>query len=64
MTRDSLPAFLNLGTLLIVLILAVGMALWFFRKRSNRKPMEGRKERNVAADLDRGKVAPRESPRE
>ena len=30
---------LNLVTLVIVLLIAIGIAAWFFRKRSNRHPM-------------------------
>ena len=45
-----------------VLIAAVALA-FFLRKKSNRHPMEGRRERNVGADLDAGRKAPDHSPR-
>jgi hypothetical protein len=58
MSKSELLPFLNLGTLLIVLVVAaIGFAI-FLRKRSNRHPMEGIRERNVAADLDAGRAAP------
>lgn len=56
-------ASLNLGTLVIVFVaVAIGFA-YFLRKRSNRHPLEGRQERNVARDLDAGRAAPDELPR-
>ncbi|HVF95199.1 MAG TPA: hypothetical protein VM900_12875 [Sphingomonas sp.] len=63
MTRNDFLASLNLSTLVIVaLVVAVAFA-YFLRKRSNRHPLEGRQERNVAADLDAGREAPDHSPR-
>lgn len=63
MPKNDFLASLNLGTLVIVaLIVAAGFA-YFLRKRSNRKPLDGRRERNVAADLDAGRKAPDHSPR-
>ncbi len=59
---EMLPS-LNLMTLLIPLVIvAIGFA-YFLRKRSNRHPMEGRQERNIAADLDAGRGADDRSPR-
>ena len=61
----ALPDFLaslNLMTLVIFLIIVgVGFA-FFMRRRRNRHPLEGRRERNVARDLDAGKSAPRHTP--
>lgn len=63
MSKSELLPSLNLATLVIVLaIVAIGF-LFFLRKRSNRHPMEGREERNVAADLDAGRPADDRSPR-
>ncbi|MEN2786662.1 hypothetical protein ACFOKI_01820 [Sphingomonas qilianensis] len=54
---------LNLGTLVIVVVIvAIGFA-YFLRKRSNRHPLDGREERNVARDLDAGREPPDHSPR-
>jgi hypothetical protein len=47
---------------LVAAIVAIGFA-YFLRKRSNRHPMDGRQERNVAADLDAGRKAPDHSPK-
>ncbi len=38
---------LMLYTLIVVLVLLVVALLWFRRKRSNRHPMEGIRERNM-----------------
>ena len=63
MSSTGFLSSLNLGTLVIVfLIVALGFA-YFLRRRSNRHPMEGRQERNVAEDLDAGRDAPDHSPR-
>lgn len=63
MNLSEMLASLNIGTLVIVaLVLAVALLL-FLRRRSNRHPLEGRQERNVAADLDAGRKAPEHSPR-
>ena len=63
MASTGFLASLNLFTLVSVVVI-VGVALLFFlRKRSNRHPLEGRQERNVAEDLDAGREAPDHSPR-
>lgn len=41
---------LNLFTMVAVLVIAIGLALWFFRKRGNRHPM-GENE-GLHSDLD------------
>jgi preprotein translocase subunit YajC len=53
----------NLMTLIAIFVIAAVAFMFFMRKRSNREPMEGRRERNVAADLDAGRKAPDHSPR-
>lgn len=60
-TGDYLSAqnLMILGTGLLVAIFALG---FFLRKRSNRHPLEGQRERNVAADLDAGRKAPDHLP--
>ncbi len=64
MSSSGFLSSLNLGTLVIVfLIVAIAFA-YFLRRRSNRLPMEGRQERNVAEDLDAGRSAPDHSPRD
>lgn len=63
MSSSGFLSSLNLGTLVIVfLIAAIGFA-YFLRRRSNRRPMEGRRERNVARDIDAGREPPDNSPR-
>ena len=61
-TVDYLSAQ-NLMILGIGLLAAVIALAWFLRKRSNRHPLEGSQERNVAADLDAGRKAPDHLPR-
>ena len=46
-------------TLIVVLALAAALAILFFRKRSNRHPMEGVRERNLD-EMRRGKPPERE----
>ena len=53
----------NLMTLVAVFLIGLTAFLYFMRKRSNRHPMAGRQERNIAADLDAGRAAPDHSPR-
>ena len=53
----------NLMTLVIVLVIAAIGFAYFMRKRSNRHPLEGRRERNVAKDIDAGRQPPDHSPR-
>ncbi|WP_199035023.1 hypothetical protein [Sphingomonas mollis] len=63
MSSSNFLASLNLGTLVVVfLIAAIGFAL-FLRRRSNRHPMEGREERNVGEHIDAGVEPPDHSPR-
>lgn len=51
MASPGFLSALNLGTLVVVLII-IGIALaLFLRKRSNRHPLAGMQERNVAKDL-------------
>ena len=64
MAEAGFLASLNLGTLVIVLLIAAVLFALFMRKRSNRHPMEGRKERNVGADIDAGVKAPDHSERQ
>jgi LPXTG-motif cell wall-anchored protein len=53
---------LNLGTLVVGLLIIGGALFLFLRKRSNRHSMDGKRERNVAADLDKGRGADDRSP--
>ena len=46
-------------TLIVVLALAVALAVNFFRKRRNRNPMEGVRERNLD-EIRRGKPPEKE----
>lgn len=62
MSRTDFLSSLNLGTLVIVFLVVAAAFVYFLRKRSNRRPLEGREERNVAADLDAGRAAPDNSP--
>ncbi len=63
MSSTGFLTSLNLGTMVIVfLIAAIGFA-FFLRRRSNRHPMEGREERNVGEDIDAGRDPPDHSPR-
>ena len=63
MSSTGFLSSLNLGTLVIAfLVVAIGFA-YFLRRRSNRHPLEGRQERNIAEDLDAGRDAPDHSPR-
>lgn len=63
MSRTEMLSSLNLMTLVVVAaIVAIGFAL-FMRRRSNRHPLEGRQERNIARDLDEGNTPPDHSPR-
>lgn len=58
MSSPDFLSSLSLMTLLVPLIL-VGIAFaYFMRRRSNRHPLEGQHERNVAKDLDAGRAAP------
>lgn len=44
---------LMFGTLIAALAIVVALAVTFFRRRSNRHPMENVRERNIAAEADR-----------
>ena len=58
MSGFEMQASLGLVTLVIAfLVVAIAFAS-FLRKRSNRHPLAGKQERNVAADLDAGRTAP------
>ncbi|WP_448658041.1 hypothetical protein ACPVPU_11325 [Sphingomonas sp. CJ99] len=62
MSGTDFLSSLNLTTLVVVaLIAAIGLAL-FLRRRSNRHSLDGKQERNVAADLDAGRAAPDHLP--
>ena len=62
MSSSGFLSSLNLATLVIVLVIvAIGFA-YFLRRRSNRRPMEGRQHRNIAKDVDSGREAPDHSP--
>jgi hypothetical protein len=58
MSRNELLPSLNLGTLVIVFVIVALAFAFYLRKRSNRHPLDGRQERNVAKDLDAGREAP------
>lgn len=62
MSNVGFLSSLSLVTLLIVLGVAAISLVVFLRKRSNRHPLEGKQERNVAADIEAGKSAPDYSP--
>lgn len=63
MTSSGFLSSLNLMTLVgVFLVVAIGF-VYFLRRRSNRHPLEGREERNVARDLDAARDAPDHSPR-
>lgn len=63
MANTGFLGSLNLGTLVIVFLIAAAAFVFFLRRRSNRHPLEGRDERNIAQDLDAGRAAPDQSPR-
>lgn len=63
MSSHGFLSSLNLMTLIIFLVIVALGFVYFLRKRSNRKPMEGRQERNIAEDLDAGRPPPDHSPR-
>ncbi len=62
MSRFTLLSSLNLVTLVLVFVIVAGVLIYFLRKRSNRQPLEGRRERNIGADLDAGRAAPDHNP--
>lgn len=59
-TQSTLGA-LNMFTLIAVLVIAIGGALWFFRKRENRHPM-GENE-GLKTDLDAAAARNEDPPR-
>jgi len=63
MSSSGFLSSLNLMTLGIVLVVAALAFAYFLRRRSNRHPLEGRQERNIAEDLDAGRKPPDHSPR-
>jgi LPXTG-motif cell wall-anchored protein len=63
MSRTDFLSSLNLFTLIGVVVIVAIALMVFLRKRSNRHPLEGRRERNVGRDLDAGREAPDHSPR-
>jgi hypothetical protein len=46
---------LNLATLILAFAVAAVALILFLKKRSNRHHLDGRAERNIAADLDEGR---------
>jgi hypothetical protein len=63
MPTHHILSSLSLATLGIVLLIAVIVFGYFIRKRSNRHPMDGRQERNIAKDMDSGQTPHDHSPR-
>lgn len=63
MSTNGFLGSLNLGTLVIVFLVVAAAFIYFLRRRSNRHPLEGRQERNIAQDLDAGRPAPDHTPR-
>ena len=63
MSRPEFLSSLNLMTLVVVFLIVAAGFIFFLRKRSNRRPLDGRQERNVAADLDANRAAPDHSRR-
>ncbi|WP_155006431.1 LPXTG cell wall anchor domain-containing protein [Sphingomonas hengshuiensis] len=62
MSSNGFLSSLNLMTLVVgLIVVAIGFA-FFLRKRRNRHPLDGQRERNVAQDLDAGKSAPDHLP--
>ena len=57
MSRPEFLSSLNLMTLVVVFLIVAGAFVFFLRKRSNRRPLDGRQERNVGADLDANRAA-------
>ena len=63
MSNNGFLGSLNLGTLVIVFLIVAAGFVYFLRRRSNRHPLDGRRERNVAQDLDAGRGPPDQAPR-
>lgn len=51
--HQTVPS-LMLMTLGIVLVIAIVLLIWFLRRPSNRHPMHGSPDRNVAKEIDEG----------
>jgi hypothetical protein len=64
MPAHHILSLLSLATLGIVLLIAAAGFVYFIRRKSNRDPMNGRQERNIAKDLDGGQEPPNHSPRQ
>lgn len=63
MSSSGFLSSLNLVTLVgVFAAVAIGF-IYFLRRRSNRHPLEGREERNIAQDLDAARDAPDHLPR-
>ena len=60
-TTQGFLGALNLMTLGTVLVIAIGLALWFFRKRENRHPMGDNE--GFHTDLDAVRRANEDPPR-
>lgn len=58
MSRTGFLASLNLGTLIIVFLIVAAAFAFFMRRRANRHPLDGHRERNVAEDLDASRGPP------
>jgi hypothetical protein len=63
MPSHHILSSLSLATLVIVLLIAAMAFVYFIRRKSNRHPMEGRQERNIAKDMDSGRKPNDHSPR-
>lgn len=64
MSLSGFLSSLNLMTLVIGFVVVAIAAAYFLRRKSNRHPLEGRRERNIARDLDAGRQPPDHSPRQ
>lgn len=62
MSSNGFLSSLNLMTLVAVLVVVAISFIFFLRKRGNRHSLDGKHERNVAEDLDKGKSAPDHLP--
>ncbi|TRW18008.1 hypothetical protein [Glacieibacterium frigidum] len=60
-TTQGLLGSLNLITIGLVLLVAIGAAAWFFRKKENRHPMG--KNEGLHSDLDAARRADVDPPR-
>lgn len=55
--ENSPISLLMFGTIAVALVIAIVLALRFFRKPENRHPMEGDRERNIGQVIDEKKDA-------